>query len=184
MELDPANGYKIFYLHLSTHWRNIATQAPLTANLTGQSFLATKTGKPGTMTPGTLPVDTPLSIAGQVTLNGQALPGVQVNLNSSVPLGANGACTVSTKTDSNGNYMFAGLQSGHYYNLYISQTKGYTFAAQNPVFEVPEGAPVKAGDLIALSGNAGPCTPPHLHSKYNRRPVNLSLCTWEANKCR
>jgi murein DD-endopeptidase MepM/ murein hydrolase activator NlpD len=183
MELDAGNGYKIFHLHLSTHSRNIATQQPLTVDLTGQNFVATKTGKPGTRTPGTLPAPSPLSISGQVTLNGQPLPGVQVNINSSVKLGANGqppttGCTASAKTDINGNYMFVGLPSGYYYNLYISPTKGYTFGARNPVFEVPDGAHVNAGDLIALSGNAGPCMPSHLHFEVQQKtskPVTMYL---------
>lgn len=175
MELDPGNGYKIFHLHLSTHTRNIATQQPLTADLTGQNFLATKTGTTGAMTPGTLPTYTPLAISGQVTLNGQPLPGVQVNVNSTIAVG-NGACTASTKTDVNGNYMFVGLKSGYHYNIYVSPTGGYTFAAQNPVYEVPDGAHVNTGALIALSGNAGPCVPGHLHFEVQRKtgsPVTM-----------
>jgi murein DD-endopeptidase MepM/ murein hydrolase activator NlpD len=168
MELDPGNGYKIFYLHLSTHSRNIAT-GPLTSSLEGRNFIATQTGKAGKLKPGTLPVQTQLFISGQVTLNGQPLPGVQVNLNANAAVGLQGTCTAFTKTDSNGNYMFVGLAEGYDYNLYISPTNGYTFAAQNPSALVPDGTLVSAGELIALSGDAGPCIPPHLHFEVQQK---------------
>jgi len=138
LELDPGNGDKIFYLHLSTHARSIAIQQPLTTNLTGENFIATRVGKPGKRIPGTLPINTSLSISGNVTLNGQGLAGVQMNLNSNVPLGPSGTCTVSTRTDSNGGYMFAGLTGGYYYNIYVSPTQGYSLAAETPVFEVAD----------------------------------------------
>jgi len=178
MELDPGNGYKIFHLHLSTSPRNIATQQKLTTDLVNQNFVATQTGTAGKMVPGVLPVYQPIAISGQVSLNGQPLAGVTVNLNSSIALGENGSCTASTTTDRDGNYMFVGLQSGYYYNLYVSATMGYTFAAQNPVVEVSDGAAVFAGDLIALSGNAGPCTPGHLHFEVQQKtntPVTVYL---------
>jgi murein DD-endopeptidase MepM/ murein hydrolase activator NlpD len=168
MELDPGNGYKMFYLHLSTHTRNIAT-GPLKSSLTGQNFIATKTGPTAKLQPGTLPAQSPLYISGQVTFSGQPLPGVQVNLNGNVAVGAKGACTESMNTDSNGNYMFAGLKSGYNYNLYISPTKGFTFATQNPSALVPDGTLVSAGELIARSGDAGPCTASHLHFEVQQK---------------
>lgn len=179
MELDPGNGYKVFYLHLSTHTRNIAT-GPLTASLTGQNFIATQTGKTGKLKAGTLPAQSPLFISGQVTLNGQPLPGVQVNLNGNIAVGTKGSCTAYMNTDSNGNYMFVGLESGYKYNLYISPTKGYTFAAQNPSALVPDGAPVRAGDLIALSGDAGPCTASHLHFEVQQK-TSTAVTMYPAN---
>jgi len=72
-------------------------------------------------------------------------------------------------TDSNGNYMFVGLESGYKYNLYISPTQGYTFAAQSPSALVPDGTSVSAGELIALSGDAGPCIPSHLHFEVQQK---------------
>jgi uncharacterized repeat protein (TIGR03803 family) len=167
LELDPTNapGYKLFYLHLSTHPRTISLY--LKGNVTGQDFLATQGIAVQPMAPinctKTPPVGS-FSIQGQVTLNGVGLPNVGVVLigNGVLPSGALESINpTSTHTDSQGNYAFELLPTG-YYHLEAALS-GYTFAAAEPNVIVQEGQSVAAGEEIALSGNSGNCIGPHLH---------------------
>ncbi len=167
LELDPSNaiGYKLFYLHLSTHPRTISLQ--LKANTTGLNFVAT----PGGAVPLKMPpncTQTPpignLSISGQVLSNGLGLVGVRVTL-IGTGVATSGALQLINPdiatTDSQGNYSFTSLPAGFYH--IEAAMNGYTFAAQNPHVLVQEGQTVGAGDVIALSGNSGNCIGPHLH---------------------
>jgi murein DD-endopeptidase MepM/ murein hydrolase activator NlpD len=164
LELDAESGLKIYYLHLSTHPRTISLH--LSGDVTGQDFIATKTGTPGTTVPGVLTPQASFSISGQVTLAGKPLPGVTITLQGFTE---KGACpsTPDMVTDASGNYRFSGLSAG-FYNIRPSLV-GYSFQAANPHVLVQDGTPVAAGTMIALSGNAGPCLPPHLHFEVQKK---------------
>jgi hypothetical protein len=171
LQLDTNNGLKIYYLHLSTHPRTISIN--LTGDTTGQNFIAAVTGTAGSTTKGKLPPKTLLSISGQITLNGKPLPGVIVGLQG-YEAGLNGkqACaSASINTDANGIYLFTGLAAGFYHIR--PSLAGYSFLTANPSVEMAqEGASVDAaGALIGLSGNAGPCLPPHLHFEVQKKAV-------------
>jgi uncharacterized repeat protein (TIGR03803 family) len=164
LELDPSgvSGYKVFYLHLSTHPRTISLH--LTSSVTGQNFLASSgtsvaLAKLPTCVK-TSPVGT-LSISGQVTLNGVALAGVTASLTGLSDNGLGSVNPLTQTTDAKGDYLFSALPTG-YYHLEAS-LKDYTFAAANPNVIVPDGTTVTEGQLIALSGSAGDCIGPHLH---------------------
>jgi len=164
LELDPSSvsGYKVFYLHLSTHPRTISLH--LTSSVVGQGFLAsggTSVGLPTASKCVATPPTGTLSISGQVTLGGVALAGVSVTLTGVSDSGLGLVNPIVQKTDVTGNYEFSSLPTG-FYHLEAS-LKGYTFAAANPNVIVPDGTTVTEGQLIALSGSAGDCIPPHLH---------------------
>ena len=164
LELDPGNGYKIYYLHLSTHPRTISIH--LTGDATGQDFFATRTGTPSPSTPGTVPKIAHLVISGKVTLGGQPLSGVQVELFGITEAGACATIPVAA-TDKNGNYGFVGLSAGFYHIRPFLD--GYSFQPANPSIIVQDGSSVDAGSLIGLTGNAGNCLPPHFHFEVQKK---------------
>lgn len=191
LEIDPSESecypknrqgsyYRLFYLHLSTHARTISL--PLTANVTGQDFVATELSELSeAMRTGpddfksnveALPdYGEPLasgepqrgySISGKVTLNGKPFPkqvtlfleGDHVGCNDGKPV------TVLSNTD-DGTYNFSGLSAGLY--QIRASLDGYAFEPANPNTIVKDGELVTKGERIALSGNAGPCLAQHLH---------------------
>lgn len=176
LELDPGNGYKIYYLHLSTHPRTISLN--LTANAAGQDFLAQKTSAViGSNSVETdiisAPVFTPterakpqvpkFSIAGRITFEGNPLSSVQVQLDG----WAGGRCvTKAARTNAQGVYKFTQLIGGWYHVRPVGGQFAFSPSFQNAI--VQEGDSVQAGQLIGRSGNAG-CVAPHLHFEVRQQ---------------
>ncbi len=92
-------------------------------------------------------VATTLTISGQVLLNGTGLSGVTVFLAS--------AFSISTTTDSNGNYTFTGAQNGSY-TVTPSMT-GYTFNPVNRTANV-SGANIIVPNFVATAVSSGTVT--------------------------
>lgn len=77
-----------------------------------------------------------------------------------------------------GKVVFAGVKGGYGNCVIISHEKGLaTLYAHLSKIEVKPGANVRAGQVIALSGNTGRSTGPHLHYEVhkNNTPVNPKL---------
>lgn len=158
LQLDPGTGYVFYYLHLSTHPRTIS--ALVTTDLPGEDFIATKIGTPGTSTPGVLPAKAPLSISGSITLGGQPLPGVQVQLLGTKVGGGCGPAS-SAKTDMNGNYLFSSLPAGYYHLRAAPQ--GYSFVPAHPHVIVKDGTQVICW---RFNRRIGHCWPVHFRRTY------------------
>ncbi len=166
LELDPNNGYKIFYLHLSTHPRTISLH--LTADAVNQDFSATKIGKTQRPSPGVFGPPTSLSIRGTVLSSGNPLAGAHIELVGSTE---SKACVgpLTVKTDLGGHYQFSGLAVGYYHiRAYLT---GYVMSATTSGALVQEGTKVTVAEAkpIALTGNAGAtCLQPHLHFEVQK----------------
>jgi uncharacterized protein (TIGR03437 family) len=91
------------------------------------------------------------SIAGQVTTTSGPIPGVTVNLT--------GSATLSTTTDSSGNYSFSGLAAAGTYTV-TPNLAGYSFSPANAQFgnlasnqTANFGATKSASNTYSISGN-------------------------------
>ncbi len=134
---DPNGTYLVF--GTSSAITNFTL--PSTGNYTIQAASATRLpSTPGTgvfTLSVTIPVTT-YNITGRVTVNGEGLPGVTVNLGlATIPNESNGSESnndinspnVSVFTTSNGDYTFTNVSSGYYF---ITPTKaGYSFTPQS-----------------------------------------------------
>ncbi|MBK6440611.1 MAG: M23 family metallopeptidase [Actinomycetales bacterium] len=76
------------------------------------------------------------------------------------------ACPTGTavRAISSGEVIFAGWQGGYGYKVEIRHWDGtVSYYGHNSKLKVTEGQVVATGQLIALSGNTGHSTGPHLH---------------------
>jgi hypothetical protein len=171
LELDAANDVKVFYLHLSTHPRAISKH--LTGSLDTQDFVGTPDKRfSSDLKAAGAPLHFGiLSISGSVTVNGEPLSHVAIQLFGET---TSGACVSAvTLTTAAGAYELDGLAEG-FYNLRAVRS-GLSFAPKVQNAEtVSEFTHVTAGELIGNSGNAGSCTgkfgvPPHLHFEVQRK---------------
>jgi probable HAF family extracellular repeat protein len=164
LELDSAEGLKLFYLHLSTHPRSISMH--LTAALSSQDFIGRQDSRFTRDVTPTSPVNLNgnFSITGNVTVVGPAptSPGAVQLLGTTLK---GGCVAIVVNLDNAGNYRFAGLPEG-FYNIRVIKS-GYAFSPTSPRTIVQEGF-IQAGMKIAESGNAGKCFAPHLHFEVQR----------------
>lgn len=87
------------------------------------------------------------------------------------------ACRINSKVYAarNGKVLFSGYKGGYGRLIVIGHEHGYrSYYGHLNRIKVKAGSSIKRGDLIALSGNTGRTTGPHLHFEIRKsgRPVN------------
>jgi hypothetical protein len=171
LELDAAQDLKLFYLHLSTHPRTISIY--LEKSVTGQDFTGMQDSRFSmSVEPSEEAPKGSLSLSGTVTINGVPTAKIRVELSGIVKVAKrNQSPCVNeiVETDNRGQYDFKDLAEGFYNVRPVEKGFGFEPTAQQAL--AAEGSHVLAGDLIAQSGNAGPCLEPHLHFEVQRATI-------------
>ena len=115
------------------------------------------------------PAGTPVQ-GGRIT---QVYHGAHNGLDFGVPVGTPVVSTMS------GKVIYSGWNNQGYGNLVIVESGAYrTYYAHLSELSLEVGEQVRAGDVVALSGNTGNSTGPHLHYevRYQNQAIDPGAC--------